>query len=45
LEAGYDLRTVQELLGPKDVKATRISVHVLNRGGHAVQSPLDRSEG
>jgi site-specific recombinase XerD len=40
-EDGYDIRTVQELLGHKDVKTTMIDAHVLNRGGRGVRSPLD----
>jgi integron integrase len=41
LQGGYDIRTVQELLGHKDVRTTMIYTHVLNRGGHGVRSPLD----
>ena len=41
LDHGYDIRTVQELLGHKDVSTTMIHTHVLNRGGRGVRSPLD----
>ena len=41
LEDGYDIRTIQELLGHKDVKTTMICTHVLNHGGRGVRSPAD----
>jgi site-specific recombinase XerD len=42
LEDGYDIRTIQELLGHRSVRTTMIYTHVLNSGGLGVRSPLDR---
>jgi integron integrase len=42
LMSGYDIRTVEEILGHKSVQTTMIYTHVLNRGGRGVQSPIDR---
>lgn len=44
LQDGYDIRTMQELLGHKNIQTTMIYTHVLNKGGHAVISPLDRNK-
>ena len=40
-KAGYNVRTVQELLGPRSLQTTMVYTHVLYRGGRAVRSPLD----
>ena len=42
LEDGYDIRTVQALLGHRDVRSTMVYLHVMNRGALAVKSPMDR---
>jgi site-specific recombinase XerD len=42
LEDGYDMRTMQERLGHRDVRTTMLDTHVLNRGGSGVRSPVER---
>lgn len=44
LEDGYDIRTLQDLLGHQDLNTTMIYTHVLQKGGRAARSPLDRME-
>jgi integrase len=44
LEDGYDIRTVQELLGHRDIRTTMTYLHVMNRGALGVRSPMDRYE-
>lgn len=45
LESSYDIRTIQELLGHKDIKTTMIYTHVLNQGPKGVRSPMDEVAG